>query len=420
MDAVFPIGQFAFQVMTKPIGPVCNLNCTYCYYLEKKKIYRHAGSFIMPDDVLERFTKEYIGLQTVPVVSFVFQGGEPAMLGVDFLRKAIAFQKKYARGKQIQNSFQTNGTLLTDELCLFLKENNFLVGLSVDGPAHLHDRHRRTAGGGPSHEKVMEGLRIIKKHGVEFNTLTVVNRHNGDHPLDVYNFLKGIGSRYMQFIPIVERRADQPGEDGLALVHPRFPGEAMVTEWSVGPLQYGRFMSRIFDEWVRKDVGRHYVQLFDATLANWVGQRPGICVFEEKCGDAAVLEHNGDLYTCDHFVYPDYFLGNILEKPLLGMLTSERQKQFGLDKREGLPGHCLKCKVRFACQGECPKNRFLKSPEGEEGLNYLCEGYKHFFGHIAPYMAFMANELKHERPPANVMQAVKKIERQGLRSMRFR
>lgn len=408
--------------MVKPIGPVCNLNCTYCYYLEKNKLYAgtSVNDFHMSDEVLESFIRQYIQSQTVPVISFVFQGGEPCLRGIDFFKKVVGLQQKYARGKQIQNSLQTNGTLLTDEFCVFLKDHNFLVGISIDGPEHLHNIHRVTKANLPSHRAVMEGVRLLKKHQVEFNTLSVVNRETGDHPLEVYRFLKGIGSRYIQFLPIVERKASAVTSDGLGLVAPTFKDEAVVTDWSVEPLQYGKFMSRIFDEWVRKDVGYYYVQLFDATLANWTGNKPGLCVFEETCGNAAVIEHNGDVYSCDHFVYPEYFLGNIREQGLLDLMTRNTQTQFGRGKRDNLPGYCLKCRFRFACHGGCPKIRILNTPEGDSGLNYLCEGYRFFFQHVTHYMDYMANEFKNKRAPANVMSAVKKIERKSLKSLRFK
>jgi len=397
--------------MLKPIGPVCNLDCTYCYYLEKKNIYPGKSDYILNEELLELFTKDYIATQDVPVVSFVWQGGEPTMLGVDYFRKALEFQKKYAGKKKIENSFQTNGTLLTDEFCRFFKENEFLVGLSIDGPKELHDHYRVYSNGKPSWDKVMLGVELLQKHKVEFNTLSVVNRKTGDHPLEVYRFLKEIGSTFMQFIPIVERTTEEPGEDKQKLVHHTFKGKARVTDWSVRPLQYGQFMANMFDEWVRKDVGRFYVQLFDVTLANWVHAMPGLCVFSETCGTAAVMEHNGDVYCCDHFVYRDYFLGNIRDKSLGELMAMPKQSIFGQDKKGALPPYCKSCEVRFACHGECPKHRFETTPQGDPGLSYLCEGYKHFFHHVKPTMDYMARELKAKRAPANVMQWIKNKER---------
>ena len=412
-DSSYAAKPVAFNVMLKPIGPVCNLDCTYCYYLEKKNIYKGKknSDFRMPDNVLEKYIKEYIDSQQVPVVSFIWQGGEPTLLGIDYYRKIVELQKKYAGNKRVENSFQTNATLLDDEWCKFFKENNFLIGVSIDGSANLHDYHRTYKDGDrPSHQKVMEGIKLLKRHGVEFNTLTVVNKYNSYYPLEVYNFLKSIGSTYIQFIPIVERVTDEPDPESVNLIPPSYKGNAHVTEWSVEPLQYGKFLTTIFDEWVRNDVGRFFVQLFDVTLANWVGERPGLCVFGETCGDALVMEHNGDIYSCDHFVYEDYYLGNIMERSMVGMVTSLEQIKFGSNKRDLLPGYCMECDYRFACHGECPKHRFMKTPEGEDGLNYLCPAYKIFFEHVHPYMQYMGDELKKKRPPANVMNWVRRID----------
>ncbi len=413
MDVLFPGHKpVAFNVMLKPIGPVCNLNCTYCYYLEKKNLYLDNRNFRMPDDVLESFTKQYIEAQEVPVVSFVWQGGEPTLLGVDYFRKALKLQEKYANGKRIENVFQTNGTLITDEFCELFKEHNFLVGISIDGPEQLHDHHRLTNNDTGSFEKVMRGIDLLHRHKVEFNTLSVVNRENSYHPLEVYRFLREIGSGFIQFIPIVERKATRLRDDAPNLVAPNYREEAPVTEWSVEPEQYGNFLNTIFDEWVRKDVGRTFVQIFDVTLANWVGENPGLCVFTETCGEATVMEHNGDLFSCDHFVYSDFLLGNIMETPLKEMIRSERQQIFGRDKRDRLPKYCFECDYRFACHGECPKNRISLTPAGDPGLNYLCPAYKLFFGHVHPYMQFMTDELRAKRAPANVMQWVQRLDRQ--------
>ncbi len=411
MDYIFPVKRSAFQVMLKPVGPACNLDCTYCYYLEKKNLYPFAKGYRLKDDVLETFIREYIQAQDVPVVSFVWQGGEPTMLGVDYFRKAWELQQKYSEGKRIENSLQTNGTLLTDEFCEFLHEKNFLVGLSIDGPQDVHDHYRFTATGSPSWEKVMQGVRLLKKHKVEFNTLSVVNKETARKPVEIYRFLKSIGSQFMQFIPIVERHTTDPGDGDVHLVHHRYKGDAHVTEWSVTPAGYGNFLIKIFDEWVRKDVGTYYVQMFDVTLANWMGEsNPGLCVFSETCGDATVMEHNGDLYSCDHFVYHDYHLGNIKETPLLDMMQQERQARFGLEKRTSLPKQCRDCEFLFACHGECPKHRFTTTADGEPELNYLCEAYKMFFGHVTPYMDYMTKQLKAKKPPANIMQWIKQKE----------
>ena len=325
------------------------------------------------------------------------------MLGVDYFRKVIALQSKYADGRRIENGLQTNGVLLDDEWCEFLAKNQFLVGLSIDGPKKLHDRYRVDKGGAPSFDKVMRGLGCLKKHGVEFNTLSVVQRHNSQHPLEVYRFLKEVGSGFMQFIPIVERIAASPTAEGLVLISPDSGKPASVSEWSVEPLQYGKFLCAIFGEWVRNDVARCFVQLFDVALEAWVGMDSSLCVFRRTCGDAMVIEHNGDVYSCDHYVYPENRLGNIMESPLRSMVSGARQRKFGQDKLDTLPRCCRECEVRFACNGECPKHRFIHMPEGEGGLNYLCAGYKLFFNHIDPFMKFMAKELHAERPPANVM-----------------
>lgn len=403
MDFQFPVSPDAFHMMLKPVGPACNLDCTYCYYLEKKNLYKRKPHFRLEEDLLEIFIKQYIGAHKVPVVSFVWQGGEPTLLGIEYFRKALAIQQKYAGNKKIENSLQTNGTLLTDEFCVFLSENNFLVGVSIDGPEQLHDQYRRDKQGNPTWRKVMEGIDLLKKHKVEFNTLSVVNKYNAEYPMEVYHFLKGIGSTFMQFIPIVEREAIDESIFHQKLVHHEFPEEARVTEWSVKQGQFGKFMTAIFDEWVRNDVGRYFVQLFDVTLANWYGTMPGLCVFSEKCGNAAVMEHNGDVYSCDHFVYKDHFLGNIREHSLEQMMGSTAQTLFGQAKKATLTNYCKQCSFKFACHGDCPKHRFIKTPLGEKALSYLCRDYFSFFSHTKPYMDFMVKELKAQRPPANVM-----------------
>jgi len=393
----------AFHIMAKPIGPICNLDCKYCFYLEKENLYPKTTNWSMAEDVLESYIRQYIEAQSVPVINFAWQGGEPTLLGLDYFRKVVEFEKKYASGKRIENALQTNGVLLDDLWCEFLAENKFLVGLSIDGPGELHDRYRVDKGGQPTFDRVMRGLRYLKKHGVEFNTLTVVQRYNSHHPLAVYHFLKEVGTGFVQFIPIVERIADSPAGNGLTLISPSFEAPAKVSPWSVEPAQYGKFLCAIFDEWVRHDVGRYYVQLFDVALEIWLGMEPSLCVFRETCGAAMAIEHNGDLYSCDHFVYPENKLGNIIENPLEALVNSPQQTKFGQDKRDTLPRYCRECEVRFACNGECPKHRFIRTPDGEEGLNYLCAGYKIFFNHIDPYMRFMAEEFRQGRAPANVM-----------------
>ena len=398
--------SLAFHVMAKPTGPLCNLDCEYCYYLEKENLYGNKTDWRMKHDVLEKYIKEYINTQAVPVISFTWQGGEPTLLGLDFFEEVVNLQKKYANGKRIINSFQTNGLLIDDKWCRFFRDNNFLIGLSVDGPQKVHDRYRLLKGGKPTFEKVMKGLDLLKHYEVEFNTLTCVTKYSSHRAAEVYNFLKNTGSRYMQFIPIVERRATIQGDYPVSLVTQDYKDAALVTEWSVEPLQYGRFLWNIFQEWVRNDVGAVFVNSFDVALEAWTGRDPGLCVFREKCGQGLVMEHNGDLYSCDHYVYPEYKLGNIMEDSLKEMVDSDKQIKFGADKHDRLPTYCLDCEFLFACNGECPKHRFKKTPSGEEGLNYLCEGYKFFFRNIDPYMRFMAGELEHERPPMNVMEWV--------------
>jgi uncharacterized protein len=405
----------AFHVMLKPAGPSCNLECTYCYYLEKKKLYPGKKDFKMSDELLEEFTKQFIEVHQVPVVSFTWQGGEPTLMGLDFYKKAIELQKKYANGKTIENSFQTNGTRLNEDWCKFFTDNNILVGISIDGPEHNHDHFRKTASGGPSFKRAIKGIELLHRHKVEFNTLSCVNDYNARFASETYRFLKSIGSGFIQFLPVVERKAPGQPENMLTLVANDYQKDAEVTEWSVTGKEFGKFLITIFDEWVRSDVGHWFVQIFDATLANHVGEMPGICVFAETCGDALVMEHNGDLFSCDHYVYPEYYLGNIVEKPMIEMVKSQRQFDFGIDKRNKLPRYCLQCDVRYVCHGECPKHRFINTPDGRPGLNYLCEGYKMFFHHVEPYMEYMAKELKNKRAPANVMKWIRNKDSQAIK-----
>lgn len=393
-------------IMTKPAGSSCNLACEYCYYLEKKNLYTDASAdrrHVMSDDMLERFIKMYIESQSMPQILFSWHGGETLMRPLSFYKKVIELQKKYGGGLVIDNSIQTNGTLLTDEWCRFFKDNNWLVGVSVDGPQEFHDEYRRNNIGAPSFHKVMRGINLLKKHGVEWNALAVVNDFNADYPLDFYHFFKEIECRYIQFTPIVERII--PHTDGRTLASPMDAHDAPLADFSVSPAQWGEFLCTIFDEWVKNDVGQYFIQLFDSTLANWAGVQPGVCTMARTCGHAGVMEFNGDVYSCDHFVFPEYKLGNIREKTLVEMMYSDRQQKFGTDKYDSLPGQCRRCKYLFACNGECPKNRFTVTADGEPGLNYLCECYYRFFEHVAPYMDFMKNELDNQRPPSNVMNA---------------
>ena len=391
---------YPLYLMAKPIGAVCNLNCSYCYYLEKELLYENRKSYQMSDQLLERFVKEYIEAQPTPNVSFTWHGGESLLRDVEFYKKALRYQKMYAKGRQVENCIQTNGVLLNDDWCEFFAENNFLVGVSIDGPEHCHDIYRKNKGGKGTFREVMRGIELLKKHCVEFNTMSVINNYNARYPLEVYCFLKELGSKYLQFSPVVERIAI--GEK-LSLQTPESERQNVkIAEWSVAPEQFGDFYIKIFDEWVKKDVGETFVQLFDATLAGFVGVEPGVCYFAKRCGHAAVMEFNGDVYSCDHFVFPEHRLGNIYQTPFLTMMLSEQQVAFG-EKKRMLPTQCLECKFLSVCNGECPKNRFVSTKEGEPNVNYLCEGYKSFFSHVEPYMRFMAKELTANRPPANVM-----------------
>ncbi|HTR43795.1 MAG TPA: anaerobic sulfatase maturase, partial [Pseudomonadales bacterium] len=386
----------------------CNLDCKYCFYLEKEKLYPGERQWRMSDEVLAEYVRQYISAQPGPEVFFAWQGGEPTLLGVDFFRKAVALQKKFAGDKIISNALQTNGTLLDDEWCRFLAAEKFLIGLSIDGPRELHDRYRVDKGQKPTFDRVMHGLELLKKHRVDFNTLTVVNDANSKQPLEMYRFLKSIGSEFLQFIPLVERKASA-NETGLEFAEPPDLGsagnpESPVTAWSVQAEVYGDFLCTIFDEWVRRDVGKIFVQLFDVALGNWMGLGSSLCVFAEKCGAALALEHNGDLYSCDHYVYPKYHLGNLMNQSLGEMAGSPQQLKFGNDKSDLLPRYCRECEVRFACNGECPKHRFMKTPEGEEGLNYLCPAYKKFFNHIDQPMRVMGQLLREGRAASEITQ----------------
>ena len=391
-------------VMLKPAGAHCNLACKYCYYLEKNKLYPTAQRHLMSDEMLEQFTREYIEAQTMNQVLFTWHGGEPLLRSIDFYRKALSLQQKYAGGRRIDNVIQTNGTLLTDEWCEFFAQNHWLVGISIDGPQPDHDHYRLTAAGKPSWKKVMQGIKLLKKHGVEWNAMAVVNAYNANHPLEFYRFFKENGCQFLQFTPIVERLTRH--EDGRTLASLADKDEISLSEASVAPEQWGYFLCAIFDEWVRKDVGKIFVEIFDCTLANWMGISPGICAYSKECGHAGVMEHNGDVYSCDHFVFPEYKLGNIRDHSLIDMLYGEQQQEFSRLKHSSLPRQCKECDMEFACHGECPKNRFMKDKYGDSGLNYLCPGYYHYYQHVAPYMDYMKQELMAQRPPSNIMKVI--------------
>jgi len=378
-----------FQVMIKPNGPRCNLDCAYCYYLDKQKLYAGTKSFRMDDAVLERFIRDYIASQDRmgrAAIEFAWQGGEPTMLGLDFFQRAVAIEEKYRpAGKTIRNALQTNGTLLDADWIRFFKQHDFLVGISLDGPQALHDRYRTDRHERPTFDRVMRALELLRDNDVAFNVLTVVHRHNARRPREVYRFLKEIGVAYMQFIPVVERAA------------------RAVTPWSVLPEDYGDFLCRVFDEWIAGDVGRAFVQIFEVQVALWAGAPAQLCWFAQTCGQCLALEHNGDLYACDHYVYPEYRIGNIMRSSVAELAGSAFQKRFGQDKHDTLPRCCRECTYLFACNGGCPKHRFLSTPDGRPGLNYLCASYKQFFAHAAPYLKAMAALFHRGIPAAQIM-----------------
>ncbi|MBM4153031.1 MAG: anaerobic sulfatase maturase [Kiritimatiellaceae bacterium] len=403
--------KLPFHLMAKPAGPDCNLACTYCFYLEKDVFFGKQTPHRMTDEVLESYVKQYCESQNTPELQFAWQGGEPTLMGIDFFRKAVEFQKKYAAGRPVENAFQTNGTLIDNDWCKFLAKEDFLIGLSLDGPRHIHDRFRVDRGGKPTFDRVMKALKLMKAHRVKFNTLTCVTRQNAPHAVEMYEFLKNSGSTFFQFIPIIERLPDQQAvQMGLKWAAPpdatTGTSDARVTPWTVQPEQYGKFLIDIFDVWVRRDVGNIFVQIFDVMLNAWMGLPPPLCVFAEKCGRSMIIEHQGDVYSCDHFVYPQHRLGNLREIPLVELANSDQQHKFGNAKYDTLPKSCLRCDVFFACHGECPKHRFLTTPSGEPGLNWLCAGYKQFMHHIDPYMRTMAQLVRNERRAAEIMSMI--------------
>ncbi|MCM1293372.1 MAG: anaerobic sulfatase-maturation protein [Bacteroides sp.] len=391
-----PFGSVMY-LMAKPIGAACNLRCEYCYYLEKGE---GIGRQQMSDQTLEEFIRQYIECSTTEEVVFTWHGGEALMRPIEFYRKAVGLQQRYARGHRIVNCLQTNGTLLTETWCRFLRNEGWLVGISIDGPEEFHDEYRRTATGGPSFQTVMRSIRMLQRYGVEWNALAVVNDYNVEYPEEFYDFFKQIGCKYLQFTPIVERRRTDGHLSSVV-------DNGELTPHSVTPKQWGEFLCRVFDRWVRSDVGKIFVQIFDSTLARWVGVQPGVCTMSDVCGHAGIVDFNGDVYSCDHFVFPQYKLGNIHSDTIINMMSSQRQRAFGQNKRGSLPDQCLKCRWTMICNGECPKNRFAVTADGQPGLNYLCSGYRRYFEHVAPYMDFMAAELKAQRAPANVMSLFK-------------
>jgi uncharacterized protein len=399
------------HVLAKPIGPACNIKCDYCFYLEKHALFDKGEDMRMPDDVLAAYISSYVQSQPTPVVEFVWHGGEPTLLGIDFFRKVVELQKPFLGKKQITNSLQTNGTRLTDEWCEFFKQNNFFIGLSLDGPREIHDLYRKDHMGRATFDDVMRGLKLLQKHGVECNILACVGKETAYHPLEVYNFFKSENVKFIQFTPIIERMPDDRAkEQGLWLASPaRLDGEetnTRVTPWTVEPKKYGDFLVSIYEEWVKKDVGEVFVMNFEWALNAWIGNPSPVCIFARQCGRAVAMEHNGDVYACDHYVYPEYRLGNVLRESLGEMVNRSVDSGFGPHKEETLPRYCRECEVLQACWGGCPKHRFTKSPHGEPGLHYMCAGYKRFFTHIRKYLHAFTQLLEHDIPPSRIMEAV--------------
>jgi uncharacterized protein len=382
-----------FQIFTKPIGPICNLDCHYCYYLKKQNLYPKGESFYMTDNLLEEYIVQHIEASPNPLITFSWHGGEPTILGLDYFRKIVSLQRKHQpQGRRIINGMQTNGTLLDEEWCRFLSAEGFSVGLSLDGPRELHDRYRVTKGQKPTHRQVMRGYKLLKKHEVPCDLLCVVHAQNVYSPTAVYRFFKEIGGQYLSFLPLVERT-----ENG-------------VNNHSVPAEAYGSFLCTIFDEWVRYDIGKIMVQIFDEATRPACGMEHALCIFRETCGDVPVIEHNGDFFSCDHFVDPRYHLGNIRETPLVEMLESSAQREFGQTKRDALPRYCQECEVLSLCNGGCPKDRFIQTPDGEEGLNYLCAGLRRFFTHSRPHLLKMASLWQAGQPLEQLMPQVRALD----------
>ncbi len=399
-------GQRYFHVMAKPAGSTCNLDCKYCFYLSKERLPKGPGTGEMSDETLELFIRQYIEGVTGPEVVFSWQGGEPTLRGLDFFRRVVTLQKKYAKSNQrVENDLQTNGVLIDENWAAFLKDNRFLVGLSIDGPGELHDKYRINKGGAPTFDKVMGAANLLRKQGVRFNTLTCVHRGNASRPLDVYRFLRReLDSTAIQFIPIVEPKdfethAPQARDQtqlpvlGSPEARPGHPN-SVVTDWSVDPDEYGYFLSRVFDEWVRKDLGKVLVSHFETLVAQHLGLPSQMCIYSEFCGKNVAIEHDGSLYSCDHYVYPEFKLGSLREKPLDQMVFSPKQVRFGYAKSETLPRYCRECPFKTDCWGECPRNRLIRTPDGEPGLNYLCAGLRRFFKHALPQVEHIANTIR--------------------------
>lgn len=416
------LGTFPFHVMAKAVGAACNMRCDYCYYLEKDAMLREDSpaprtSTLMSEELLESYVRQYILSQPLgaPVV-FTWHGGEALLRPRSFYERALELQRQHGAGRVIENSLQTNGLVMNEDWAKFFRDNHFLVGISLDGTEQQHDLYRRTTGGQGSFARVMRAIEIMKRVGVEFNILSTINRFNADDPLGYYHFLRGNDLRYIQFTPIVERirpgiarytHVPAPRPEANRDLREDFSRAGIqLAPYSVLPDQWGDFLCTVFDEWVRTDVGEIFVQMFDSTLAGWMGVPPGVCTLAPRCGHAGIIEHDGSVYSCDHFVYPEYRLGNIAETPLIEMMTGPRQQTFGALKEESLTAQCQSCLYRFACHGECPKNRFALSRDGERGHNYLCAGYYRFFDHVAPYMDYMKECLMQSRPPSLVMRGI--------------
>jgi uncharacterized protein len=404
--------QKGMHVLAKPIGPVCDIKCDYCFYLEKRALFGSSEQYRMPDEVLAAYIRQYVEAQPTPVVEFVWHGGEPTLLGIDFFRRVVELQQPYRANKEIRNTLQTNAMRLDDEWCAFFKANDFFIGVSLDGPQDIHDRYRKDRHGKGTFERVMQGVRLLQKHGVEFNALACVGRETAFRPLDVYRFFKDVGINYIQFTPIIEREPDAETQAiKLWLAKPsvldRSEPNTKVTPWTVEPEAYGDFLIAIYEEWVRKDVGKTFVMNFEWALTAWIGEPSPICIFAKQCGRAVAMEHDGSVFACDHYVYPEYKLGNVLTDKLGEMVEKSVASGFGPHKEKTLPRHCQRCEVKEACWGGCPKHRFATSPQGEPGLHYLCAGYKKFFRHIRKYLRAMATLLENELPMSYVMEAVK-------------
>lgn len=414
-------GATAYHIISKPIGPICNLSCEYCFYLEKKNtVFSQDRSFSMGPDILESYIRQYIQSQDIPEIQFAWQGGEPTLLGVDYFKKVVQLQKKYAGGKKISNGFQTNGILLDDHWCDFFLENDFLVGLSIDGPAKFHDQFRLDRAGNPTFKKVYAALNLLKRRRVKFNMMVVVNDANSRHPDEVYRFVKEAGDGFIQFIPLVERIPEIRTEQKKKILcsPPGCATEAIdvkVAPWSVTPRHLARFYIKIFDQWIRNDVGSVFIQFFDTSLGNWMGLGSGLCQFAVTCGATCAIEHNGDIYSCDHYVYQDYLIGNIMEMPLKDIVTSDRQKYFSAQKQKKLVQECIDCKVRRLCNGDCPKHRFETTSKGEAGLSYFCSAYKEIFSHMLPDLKKMEYLIRSGHPASDIMSAGSRTKPLGIK-----